>query len=89
MDIMDRTFTPSSGLRTIAVDENIVLVDQKSGMYYGLNTVGSSIWLLLEQGKRGAEMASSLAEEYRAEDETLIADTSRLLKELLSSGLIE
>jgi len=41
-----------------------VILDRKSGVYYGLNSVGASIWNLLHQPKTVNEIRDTLLTEY-------------------------
>jgi hypothetical protein len=88
-ELMERTFVPMPWLRTVSVEESIVLVDQRSGMYYGLNEVGSSMWRLLEAKKCGAMIISALLEEYDVDQDRLEADVRSILDDLLKAKLVE
>ena len=41
-----------------------VILDRKSGVYYGLNSVGASIWNLVHQPKTVNEIRDTLLTEY-------------------------
>lgn len=44
-----------------------VILDRKSGVYYGLNSVGASIWDLVHQPKTVNEIRDTLQTEYFVE----------------------
>jgi hypothetical protein len=45
----------------------VVILDRKSGVYYGLNSVGASIWNLLHQPQTVNEIRDTLLTEYFVE----------------------
>ena len=65
------------------------ILNFKSGMYYGLNTVGARIWNLLQEPKTVNEIKDTLLQEFEVEPDQCETDLITLLKELLSHGLIE
>ena len=72
------------------VDGEIVIFHGENNHYYSLNSVGSSIFRKVEQGKNEAEIFEELKIEYRVEDEdALLEDVEEILLDLLSEGIIE
>ncbi|MDP2790122.1 MAG: PqqD family protein [Rectinemataceae bacterium] len=70
------------------VDDEAVLLASDSGVYYGLNAVGSRMLeLLTECGDRETAM-SRAAQEYEAPADLLRADFLALLDSLLAKKLI-
>jgi len=59
------------------------------GMCYGLNSVGSHIWRLLEDWTTAASICSVLVREYDVAEEVCLAEVRRMLQELADEGLIE
>jgi hypothetical protein len=66
-----------------------VILDFKSGVYYGLNEVGASIWNLIQEPKTVNEIRDAILEEYEVEPEQCDRDLKELLKQLADKGLIE
>ncbi|AOY82355.1 PqqD family peptide modification chaperone [Moorena producens JHB] len=66
-----------------------IILDMKSGVYYGLNTVGSSIWNLIQEPKTVDEIRDALLAEYEVEPEKCDRDLLALLQEFAAVGLIE
>lgn len=66
-----------------------VLLDSRSGHYYGLDEVGSRIWNLAQAGFDPPAIAEKLAEEYDAPAERLSSDVNRFIYELRESHLLE
>ena len=69
-------------------DETIVL-NLKSGGYYGLNTVAVTVWNLIQEPKTVKEIRDAIIEEYEVESEECEQDLFVLLEELSVAGLIE
>lgn len=66
-----------------------VILDFKSGVYYGLNEVGTRIWNLIQQPKSVSEIRDAIVAEYEIEPELCDRDLKALLQQLEASGLIE
>ncbi|WP_413204318.1 PqqD family protein [Rhodospirillum sp. A1_3_36] len=59
------------------------------GTYYGLDTVGTSVWECLDQDIQLADLYARLAEEYDADVETIERDVLPLLEQLIEEELID
>ncbi|BAZ34096.1 hypothetical protein NIES4074_66100 [Cylindrospermum sp. NIES-4074] len=71
------------------LDGETVILDTKAGVYYGLNSVGASIWNLIQQPKTFAEIQSTILAKYEVESDQCENDILTLLQELAKEGLIE
>lgn len=67
----------------------VVILNLKSGTYYGLNTMGARIWNLLQQPKAVDELQKILLDEYEVEVDRCESDLQALLQELAANGLVE
>jgi hypothetical protein len=65
------------------------ILNLKSGVYFGLNTVGASIWKLIQEPKTVKEIRDSILEEYDVESGRCEQDILEILQELSTNGLIE
>ena len=70
------------------VSGETVLLDLASEQYFGLDSVGTRIWTLLNEGAGAAAVVDTLLAEYAVERETLAADVDELLARLAEAGLI-
>lgn len=61
----------------------------KSGVYFGLNIVGASIWKLIQEPKTIKEIRDAISEEYDVESDRCEHDILEILQELSTHGLIE
>jgi Coenzyme PQQ synthesis protein D (PqqD) len=65
-----------------------VILNVKSGTYFGLNEVGSRVWQLLQSQRYFCDISATLCHEYVVDAEVCDRDLLTLLKELYTAGLI-
>ena len=65
-----------------------VLLNLESGVYYGLDVVGTRVWQLLVQGRTIAGVCETMIEEYEVAPDVLRDDVSRLVGELRERGIV-
>ena len=65
------------------------ILSLKSGVYYGLDSVGARIWTLLQTPKCVAEIRDTITSEYDVDAERSERDVVRLLEQLAKEGLVE
>ena len=66
-----------------------VILNLKTGMYHGLDTVGTRIWNLLQESKTVKDILDTLILEYEVELERCERELLALLQKLADEGLIE
>ena len=71
------------------LDGEAVLLDLASEQYFGLNTVGTRIWQLLEAPSALAEVHRVLCAEFEADDARIEHDLLALAGKLRDAGLIK
>lgn len=69
--------------------DEVVVLNLKSCVYYGLDPIGAHIWNLLGDLRSVAEIQDSLLETYEVEAECCERDLLDLLDELRAEGLVE
>jgi hypothetical protein len=70
------------------VGETVVL-NLNSGVYYGLNEVGSRIWMLIQQPTTIDHIRDAILQEFDVDEATCVRDILTLLEELKTEGLVE
>ena len=65
-----------------------VLLDLKTGSYFGLDAVGTRIWAFLDSGARLGDVLAGILEEYEVDEVTAWKDLVRLVGELVAHGLV-
>ena len=66
-----------------------VILNMKSGVYFGLNPVGARIWELVQQPISVELIQHTIISEYKVESERAKSDVLGLLKQLSDAGLVE
>ena len=66
-----------------------VILNLNSGIYFGLNEVGATIWNLLQKPISIGEIRDAIVEEYEVEMAQCEQDLLSLLEDLLAAKLIE
>ncbi|WZX99285.1 PqqD family protein [Bacillus sp. FSL W7-1360] len=73
------------------VDGEAVLLDVRSGKFFGLDKMGVDVWQLIDENKSFNQLVESIVRDYEIslENEKKVgADITSFLKELESSSLI-
>jgi hypothetical protein len=71
------------------IGSEAVVLDIKSGVYYGLNETGNQIWQWLQQPKTESEIIDLVLAEYDVTPEQGTSDVKALLQEMLDAGIIK
>lgn len=65
------------------------ILNLKTSTYFGLNTVGASIWKLVQEPKTVSQIRDAIIREYDVEPDRCEHDILELLQDLSKHGLIE
>jgi hypothetical protein len=78
--IDDRTLiSRNSSLLAAPVNDEIVMMVLDSGVYYGLDDIGSEIWRRLETPRTFVDLIDGLAADFDADRAVIAADVRELL----------
>jgi len=69
------------------VDNEIVLLDKATGMYYGLNETASRMLELALEHRKRDEILSIIQEEFDVDMPTIESDFDALVENLINKGL--
>lgn len=69
--------------------DELIILDLKGGMYYGLNPVGARVWELIQEPIAVINIRDMILSEYDVDLTRCEGDLFSLLHELQSRGLIE
>lgn len=86
--VVDRRLAPGADVHTRTFDGELVLVDLKSGDYYGLNELGARLWEGIVAGKTPREIALALEGTYAVPAGQLLSDLAALADELVARRLL-
>lgn len=71
-----------------SVDDEMVILNVETGVYYGLKQVGARVWSLLQEPRRVRFVRDRLVQEYEVSAERCEDDLRKLLQELECEGLV-
>jgi hypothetical protein len=84
----DLAFAPAPDVVFRDLDGEAVVLDLATGMYFGLDDVGTRMWQLIEQHGTLPEVLDILEQEFDAPIECVEADLREFLDLLVSKGLV-
>jgi len=87
-DILDEALVPSVDAVESAVGDETVILHLKSGIYFGLDPMGTRIWAMLKEGVSSAEICKRLTEEFDVSPDVVEADARRFLSELKANDIL-
>jgi hypothetical protein len=86
---LDSTVRPQEDVLFRELDGEAVLLDLGTGTYFGLDRVGTRIWLLIEEHGSLRRVLAAMLAEYDAAHDVLERDLLRLTGELVDKGLCQ
>lgn len=75
-------------VRFVAIDDEAILMNVKTGLLFGLDEVGSRIWELIWEGCSLERVIAQLIKEYEVEKKRGQEDVLALVEELLEEDLV-
>jgi hypothetical protein len=87
LDPETRVVASPSQLSTRLEDETVIL-ETRSGVYFGLDEVGTFIWQRLTEPCSLRQLRDAILAEYEVEPERCERDLQGLLAELIEQGLV-
>ena len=88
LDLETRFSVPPQVMSRLVEDET-VLLDIASGMYFGLDGVGKRIWESIADGLSLGDAVSVITAEFEVDDTQAQADVIEFATELVSRGLLD
>lgn len=85
---LDQTFDISPDVVSRDVDGELVLLNLKNGLYFGLDPIGNQVWSQLEAGEPLRAAHAALLDSYDVTPEQLEADILLLTNQLVEQELI-
>ncbi len=70
------------------VDEDLVMMDEAQGVYFGLNSIAKSVWQLLATPKTIPELIKNLTDHYEIDAVQCQADLTPFLLSCVDNNLI-
>ncbi|SHK78835.1 lasso peptide biosynthesis PqqD family chaperone [Rhodothermus profundi] len=69
--------------------DEVVILNLRNGVYYGLDPIGTRIWELIQEPRSVRQVCEVLLEEYEVTFEQCAEDVLALMRDLQAQGLIE
>lgn len=86
----ETTVKPGEDCLSTTVDDETVILDPDSGIYYGTNAVGAYIWELVTEERITVDrIIASVAAEFDVSRDECASDIESYLDELTAKGLLE
>jgi len=97
MDSPASGHTISANSTVVATEEQVsadlageaVILSLQSGMYYGLDQIGATIWTLIQEPRTVTEIRDAILDEYDVEPDRCERDAVELLEQLADAGLVK
>ena len=89
MVLVDSTIVATKEQVSADLAGESVILNLKSGVYYGLDPLGATVWGLIQKPKSLSEVRDAVLQEYEVEPERCERDLMALFQELAEEGLVE
>ena len=86
---MHATISISGDLVSCDLNAEAVVLNLRSGTYYGLDPVGARIWNLIQTPRTVQEIRDILLQDYEVEPDRCEGDLVALLEKLANEGLVD
>jgi hypothetical protein len=86
---LDTVVSVSPNQVSAVLDGEIVVLNHQSGMYYGLNDVGSDIMDFIQSPQPVHKVRDRIFEQYEVDYEQCGQDVVALLTDMVDKGLVE
>jgi len=86
---LDTVVVASSEQVSSKLGEEVVILNLRNGVYYGLDPIGTRIWELIQEPRSVRQVCEVLLEEYDVTFEQCAEDVLALMRDLQAQGLIE
>lgn len=87
-DLVSRRFTVDDCIIAAELDSELVLLNIEAGIYFGLDTMGTTIWHLIENGLDESQIKDHLLNEFDVTEETVQSDLKEFLGQLIDKGIL-
>jgi Coenzyme PQQ synthesis protein D (PqqD) len=71
------------------LEGELILLNLATGVYFGLDPVGTRIWALIDNGRTADEIVGVITAEYEVDADACRADLARFLAALRDNDLVE
>lgn len=79
----------NENILTTEFENESVLLNVDTGLYYGLDEVSSDIWLIIKEGGSTTQVFDFLLSTYNCEEQEVWNDIQRILNQFESLGFLK
>lgn len=87
--MQDKSVCISEEVLFEVVDDEYVILDLKSGHYFGLNPTGTIVWKAIDEGLTLNEIVARVREKVSRAPDTVATDVSELIECLAKNNLVK
>lgn len=84
----DATYTHTENITWRDVNDEVVVLDLKSGEYYTMNQTGQCIWRALMEGKTVDQVKDLVLERFQVEKDKALTDVEEFISGMMDKGLL-
>ena len=88
MVVLNKHITAGNGVVYAELDNEAVLLNVTTGMYFGLDAIGTRIWALVVSGTSHEQIVEALLAGYDVPRDVLESDVTEFLSDLNAHGLV-
>jgi hypothetical protein len=88
LTLTDRVIVPEAVISR-ELDGETVVLNLETGVYFGLDGVGTDVWNSLQNGRRVEDAFNAVLTQYDVQPATLKDDLLRFVNQLASKGLLQ
>ena len=85
---LENLISRADGQISREIDDETVILDMESGVYVGLDDIGTFVWSLIEEGISLQNLLNEILLEYDVESQQCLDDLQEFLSELVDGGFI-
>jgi len=89
MDITNATLRVRDHIQFTVIDNEAVILDLNSGMYLGLDEVGTRVLQTISETGNIQKAMQALLTEYQVSEDVLQSDVAKLVEEFIARGILE
>lgn len=82
------SYTQNKDIIGSPIDDEMVMMDVDKGSYFGLNSMGSEIWNLIEEPKTIQQLVNILTDEYEISQNECETEVTKFIEALVDVNLI-
>ena len=86
---MDSKIVRENNIVFNEMDGETIMMSIESGEYYGINSIGSRIWKLLETPKAASEICDAVLPDYDVTREQCAKDVLLFLNKMAEKGVVK